>query len=600
MRAGSSSSPPFQPVPIGRWRLLPPIPPSQPGRRHVAPWLYPSLLIGRKAWPAGLIAFGLAELREWCSAIGRGGVGRRDREGESGSGAAAGGMQVSPQDYQNVPIDIQTGKLLDWLVDRRHCNLKWQSQVLVIREKINAAIQDMPENEEIKQLLAGAYLHYFHCLRIVEILKGTEASTKNLFGRYSSQRMKDWQEIVFLYEKENTYLAELASLLVRSISYEIPSLKKQISRCQQAQQDFARREEECQLGAAELRERFFTSCKQYGITGDNVRQELLALVKDLPSSLSEIGAGASALSEAIELYQACVEFVCESSEELVVPLLRHVGKRGNTTVYEWRTGFQPLRVERPEVEEVPEQPKEDTIDWGDFRLEPTRVDDGAAADGGAQGEEIDWGITLEPGPQDDGIDWGDGESEEAQITVLEAGTEVPEGVASGSDALTLLENSETRSQFIDELMELELFLSQRLVEMEEEADIVAVSQFQLAPAVLQGQTSAHVGSLLATTRALLGQLCTRSMQHLFMILASPRYVDRVSELLRQKLKQAELLLAKKEMMSQKRQEALAEQGALEPKLDRLLEKTKELQKLIEADISKRYSGRPVNLMGVSL
>ncbi|XP_010172977.1 CDK5 regulatory subunit-associated protein 3, partial [Antrostomus carolinensis] len=99
---------------------------------------------------------------------------------------------------------------------------------------------------------------------------------------------------------------------------------------------------------------------------------------------------------------------------------------------------------------------------------------------------------------------------------------VPEGVACGSDALTLLENTETRSQFIDELMELELFLSQRLVEREEEADIVAISQFQLAPPVLQGQTSAHVGSLLATTRALLGQLCTRSMQHLFMILASPR------------------------------------------------------------------------------
>ncbi|NXG69593.1 CK5P3 protein, partial [Baryphthengus martii] len=509
--------------------------------------------------------------------------------------------QVSPQDYQNVPIDIQTGKLLDWLVDRRHCNLKWQSQVLAIRQKINAAIQDMPENQEIKQLLEGAYLHYFHCLRIVEILKGTEASTKNLFGRYSSQRMKDWQEIVSLYEKDNTYLAELASLLVRSISYEIPSLRKQIGRCQQAQQDFSRREEECQLRAAELRERFFSSCKQYGIAGDNVRQELLALVKDLPSLLSQIGAGAGGLSEAIELYQACVEFVCESPAELVVPMLRHVGKRGNTTVYEWRTGLQPLRVERPQLEEVPEQPKEDTIDWGDFTLEPTGVADGAAADGGAQSQEIDWGITVEPDPQQgDGIDWGDGESEEVQITVLEAGTEVPEGVACGSDALTLLENTETRSQFIDELMELELFLSQRLLEMEEEADVVAVSQFQLAPAVLQGQTSAHVGSLLATTRALLGQLCTRSMQHLFMILASPsRYVERVSELLRQKLRQAELLLAKKELMSRKREEALAEQGSLEPKLDRLLEKTKELQKLIEADVSKRYSGRPVNLMGVS-
>ncbi|NXE30767.1 CK5P3 protein, partial [Ardeotis kori] len=358
-------------------------------------------------------------------------------------------------------------------------------------------------------------------------------------------------------------------------------LRKQISRCQQAQQDFARREEECQLAAAELRERFFASCKQYGIAGDNVRQELLALVKDLPSQLSEIGAGAGALSEAIELYQACAEFVCESSAEPVVPLLRHVGSRGNTTVYEWRTGLQPSRVERPAAQEVPEQPKEDAIDWGDFTLEPSGAAGGAAADGGARDEEIDWGITLEPDPQQgDGIDWGGGEGEEVQITVLEAGTEAPEGVACGSDALTLLENPETRSQFIDELMELELFLSQRLVEMAEEADVVAVSQFQLAPAVLQGQTSARVGSLLAAARALLRQLCARSTQHLFMILASPRYVDRVSELLRQKLKQAELLLAKKEAMGQKRREALAEQGALEPKLDRLLEKTRELQKLV--------------------
>ncbi|KFW03631.1 CDK5 regulatory subunit-associated protein 3, partial [Fulmarus glacialis] len=253
---------------------------------------------------------------------------------------------------------------------------------------------------------------------------------------------------------------------------------------------------------------------------DNVRQELLALVKDLPSLLSEIGAGASALSEAIELYQACVEFVCESSAELVVPLLRHVGKRGNTTVYEWRMGLQPLRVERPgwsgrrategghgmswpagaELwcwgEPQPLCPVSvrlfapevsggllsfsPQIDWGDFILEPTRVDDGPAADGGAQ--EIDWGITLEPGPQ-----------------VRDPWLCVPECPPPLSP-------------------QLELFLSQRLVEMEEEADIVAVSQF----AVLQGQTSAHVGSLLATTRALLGQLCTRSMQHLFMILASPR------------------------------------------------------------------------------
>ena len=62
--------------------------------------------------------------------------------------------------------------------------------------------------------------------------------------------------------------------------------------------------------------------------------------------------------------------------------------------------------------------------------------------------------------------------------------------------------------------------------------------------------------------------------------ALPRYVDRVTELLQQKLKQSQLLALKKELMVQKQQEALQEQAVLEPKLDLLLEKTKELQKLV--------------------
>ena len=63
----------------------------------------------------------------------------------------------------------------------------------------------------------------------------------------------------------------------------------------------------------------------------------------------------------------------------------------------------------------------------------------------------------------------------------------------------------------------------------------------------------------------------------------PRYVDRVTELLQQKLKQSQLLALKKELMVQKQQEALQEQAVLEPKLDLLLEKTKELQKLVRPE-----------------
>ncbi|XP_031171262.1 CDK5 regulatory subunit-associated protein 3 [Sander lucioperca] len=502
------------------------------------------------------------------------------------------------ENIQNLPIDIQTSKLLDWLLDRRHCNLKWQSAVKEIREKINTAIQDMPENEEIKQLLSGSYIHYFHCLRIVEILKGTEASSKNIFGRYSSQRMKDWQEIVSLYEADNVYLAEVASLLSRNVSYEGPALRKQLAKAQQLQQELSRREVECQSSATDLRERYYAACKQYGITGENVARELQALVKDLPAVLEEVGKDAAKLEEQIQLYTAFTNFVCEWSQP-VLPMLTFAQTRGNTTFYEWRTGKVPTVIERPVVEEAPtDMVTEDMIDWGDFgnSADTAGVNSGITVEDG-----IDWGISLEPSSEDTGaagIDWGD--SEAAPIEIVDAGTDCPEGVARGEDALTILENSQSRGQFIDELTELEVFLTQRISEMGEEGDVVAMSQFQMAPSVIQGQSREHVREMLSVVQHLLVRLTSLRMQHLFMIQASPRYVERVSEVLRQKLKQADILLLKGATMVEKRQEALEEQSRLEPRVDLLAGCTRELQKLIEADISKRYNKRPVNLMGVNI
>ncbi|KAM8837628.1 CDK5 regulatory subunit-associated protein 3 isoform 1-T1 [Spinachia spinachia] len=502
------------------------------------------------------------------------------------------------ENIQSLPIDIQTSKLLDWLLDRRHCNLTWQTAVKDIREKINAAIQDMPENEEIKHLLSGSYIHYFHCLRIVEILKGTEASSKNIFGRYSSQRMKDWQEIISLYEMDNIYLAEVASLLSRNVSYEGPALRKQLAKAQQLQQELSRREVECQSSAANLRERYYAACKQYGITGENVARELQALVKDLPAVLEEVGKDAEKLEEQIQLYTAFTHFVCDWSEP-VLPMLTFAQKRGNPTFYEWRMGKVPTVIERPVVEGAPPDTlADDSIDWGNFGTSAAAPGANAAI---TVEDGINWGINLEPSFEDSGaVDWGNSEAAPIEIEILDAGSDCPEGVARGEDALSVLENPQSRSQFIDELMELETFLTQRVIEMGEDGDVVAMSQFQMAPSILQGQTRQHVREMLSPVLDLLGRLTSLRMQHLFTIQASPGYVERVSELLRQKLKQADILVLKGATMVEKRQEALKEQSILEPRVDLLAERTRELQKMIEADISKRYHKRPVNLMGVNV
>lgn len=59
--------------------------------------------------------------------------------------------------------------------------------------------------------------------------------------------------------------------------------------------------------------------------------------------------------------------------------------------------------------------------------------------------------------------------------------------------------------------------------MGEEADVVAMSQFQLAPSVIQGQSRLHTRDMLSEVQDLLGRLTSLRMQHLFMIQASPRY-----------------------------------------------------------------------------
>lgn len=54
----------------------------------------------------------------------------------------------------------------------------------------------------------------------------------------------------------------------------------------------------------------------------------------------------------------------------------------------------------------------------------------------------------------------------------------------------------------------------------------------------------------------------------------------MSEVLRQKLKQADILILKGATMAEKRQEALEEQSRLEPRIDLLAGRTRELQKLV--------------------
>ncbi|KAH7952107.1 hypothetical protein HPB52_018682 [Rhipicephalus sanguineus] len=259
----------------------------------------------------------------------------------------------STQDEVLLPIDIQTNKLLD--------------------------------------------IHYFHCQRIVEILKDTEASTKNLFGRYSSQRMKDWQEIIRLYEKDNVYLAEAAQMIIRTVNYE-EAVKKEA--------DYAKH-------AQDLRDRYQQECKQLGIKGECIKKELLSLLDELPGLFEGAVKELHKAQPAIDLYRLFLGFTVPSSKadgsSKAVPLMQFLITHGNVTTYQWRHGEPPEVVE----ETLPVLPvdidngnSDDQIDFGDLDLGTGASDSAATSPNGdfvhgeeaievAGGDAISWDISVE-------------------------------------------------------------------------------------------------------------------------------------------------------------------------------------------------------------
>lgn len=244
----------------------------------------------------------------------------------------------------------------------------WHTRIPDVRNKISHAINDMPSHEELIKLLSGTRknirfcedfltesqltkflclitdIHYYHCLRIIEILKTTEADTKSVFGRYGSQRMKDWQEIVRLYERDSIYLGEAAQILVRNINYELPSVKKQIAKFDQLIDEAQKKIQDQTASEAVLLSQRTALCQKLGIKGENLHNEFLDKIKELPKFYADIAGVTGKLKIALELYGKI------SKNADCLPMLRHVVKKGNSTVYEYVHGEAPLSVEEPPIQ----------------------------------------------------------------------------------------------------------------------------------------------------------------------------------------------------------------------------------------------------------
>ena len=453
----------------------------------------------------------------------------------------------------------------------------------------------------------------------------------------------EWDAVVQAYGQGNLALAECGLGIVQCTDYEVPHQRRQLSKSRQQLKDLDRREGEYAKLAAVSRQRYADECAALGIPGRRVADELEALRAELPAAFEGVtaalreGPGERALGY-LEAFLAHTEVPFDAAESF--PALREISDAGQDGVaaQAWarreqeqaREATAAGAVAHPEISwdlsdgpadegdataaENPDEPA--GIDW-DFDVADGDV--GGAGDGEAPAPaelEVEWDLGTEGGAGADAapaVDW-DIEMEAGADSGAEAGElEVDWGVEAGEDreagagaewAVEAREESagggggarpgvqlndpDFRGSLMDDLLELQAFLSQRVSE--------GAAAGPEAPPAVADETPESLSELLDWVTGVIDALgCKRTT--LLLMLGRSRFMDRTVRGLEharaQEGKYRDLL----GQLEDKRREAQANIVASAAKLDFLLKRLRALKADAEGQISALYKNRPVNVLG---
>lgn len=461
-----------------------------------------------------------------------------------------------------TPIDVHCGKLVDWLVQRRHCKKDWGENLSSIRRKIKAALKDMPESEEIKQLLIGSKLDYFKSKQIVTILKTTEADSKNIFGYYSSQRMKDWQDVVSSYERDCIFLAELATDLIRETNYEVPGIRKIIQKLNKEKEDAEKEKSNLLRRAQQLQAEHQRLAQAYGIKGQNVIEELREQANGLLGVMDEMVGLAKNLKPGLEFYREYASSRSKLEPDQFLTVLHHIITSGNVTVYEFRHGECPEKIIA-----------DDNTVGSTTNSNPSEIE--------LISDEIDFGDDLPSSSESSSGFVHVGTNDDTFVQVEET-CDSNDKVARGDEAKLILEYRRTRNQFLNNLHELDAFFKQLVGA--EHAELVQFSKSDMS-------------KQSCIIRQIIDIVNKEKTRVLFQIRDSPTFIESINEKFCTKLKQASECSTKAESMDDKITEIQAQTRDTELHLKRSIMFARELRERVENSISDLYKGRPINIMG---
>lgn len=430
--------------------------------------------------------------------------------------------------------------------------------------------------------------------------------------------MKDWMQIVRLYEKDNVYLAEIAQLYVRNIKYEIPNVRKHGAKLEQQLQELSEKYDNLKRPESQYLNERSALLQQLGIKGEkdtDIKGELLEAINILPQLYQQIIVKLDKLKSAHEMYSSTVN--CNIQKVTTcLPIMQHLLESGNTTVYEYIHKESPKFVVAPTIplavaknQEEQDNNDELSIDFGEEADVPNKVDE-------LNIDVIDYdiddiaslnvdtsGITSTAGAEDKVEINFDIPLDEYGIVVESVNTNG--SIAKGDQAFTLLDSPVYRERFLDELYELESFIRLSLYQCSTGSqygtDKILDNNFLFA-LTSDGMSdqlydAATLEDMLTAIGTVLQSMNEEQLLHLHQIKHSAKYADLLMGKLQQMLRRVEKIRASRVLLKQQMETLKEERSKLNPLLNDLQMQTKELQGQISEDISQRYNKRVVNILG---
>jgi hypothetical protein len=417
-----------------------------------------------------------------------------------------------------------------------------------------------------------------------------------------------------------------------------PFLKKTIQQNEKAVGENNRKIVELRKSISEYKRRLSDACSNMGIEGNNFREELERLPRELPSIFSNVSASicSETIQEAIAYHQALQTYLHSCDPPSAPSATTNNSK--NTSSRKKKAGKKAATssaLEESQVEESIDQKSTSRPSSvptffhaiAELRaaedVHPTQVEqDSVGVDLSSDDAEINWDISLEDtgavvSMDEEGvvssIDWGietasvetatnveedaspveiDWDISTDNVGIVDTTADISTPVIANafsanpndstsldkSTRIGLLMDTEIRNRVLNDLLELRAFLRQRTQELLAEDNVAFANHFQGTCSLLEQQSFGTIKTFHAKVQEAIDLLTDKRLQQLLLIQSSERFLNRQVSSLDMLVKHINKNTREIKVLEDKNMDLIDATAKLLPQIDTLVTATKKLKK----------------------